>query len=435
MCLFGKHDTIFVPELDDDAVRILGRDISQLALFTYLMLGKKIAIHPAYQWQHPDGRELIQSDLDFLKGNDIHIILDDFETTDEYIFDRIENLSRSVTPTAVDNTELQQYKKYTKDEIQRDCDILDEHIVAEGRIIRTEWNPDERFRKFVRDELELVRQIRYGSHLGALLLNRGKKLSHAQLQGLIDRLVDLSKNMDRTFSCDSVISELVVMDYPHVGIGSINDRLHLLHWKAHGGNGIEIPLVHKLERDLIHPMDPDFFWSISRTILGQTIVEKLLRLPWPVKFRLARALQHNPEWAKYLSLYYAAVDQLSKESHNLDADKVKKCLSQDYLSTPRAVLKGIPKWEAAVLSSWLGSVGYVVSNITMYGKLDTFVNVASVMLLGGLVSPWQKIRKLGTAIVNSIRESGTCDRKQLVKSLQVRLNELRIQQSKKEEMH
>lgn len=434
MCRFGKHSTIFVPELDDDAVRILGRDTSQLALFAYLMLGRKIGIHPAYQWQHPEGRDLIHCDLDFLKCKDVHIILDDFDTTDEYIFDRIENLTGAVTLPAIDNTELQQYMRFTKDEIQRDCDVLDEYIVAEGRIVRTGWSPDERFRKLVRDELELVRQVRYGSHLGALLLNRGSHLFHAQLQGLIDRLVDVSKDMKRTFSCYSVISELVAMDYAHEGIGKINDRLHLLHWKAHGGDGIEVPLVYKLERGLVHPMDPDLFWSVSSVILGQQIVEELLRLPWPEQFRLARALQDDVDWTNYLSLYYVAVDELSRESQTLDADKVRRHLNQAYSSTARAVLKGIPKWEVAVLSSWLGAV-YGVSSIPVPGIVGTVVKVASVIVLGGIVSPLPKIRKFGTAIVKSIRESATCDRKQLAKSLQERLSKLRFQQSHTEETH
>ena len=412
-----KRGTVFVPELDDDAAKILGPDYGQLALFTYLMQGRKVVIHPAYGWQNPNARPLVYKDLKFLQCDDVEIILGNSEATDEYIAERIEKLQQGAAATKIENAELQQYLQFSPEQMQKDCDILDEYLVAEGKVHPIGWSRDERFRKLVREELKLVEFVRYGRHLGALLLDNGSHLSGHRLQGLLDRLVACTEDTERLLSCDSIVAELMENDYPQAAITKINGRLHLLHWKAHSGEGLEVPLVNKLDSDIIEPTDPVLFRSVMEVIVGREAVEKLYALPWPEQFRLARDLRETPEWEMFLSVYYAATDELAKGSKGLDPEKVSEWVMTAYPSTAKVVAGAIPKWQTAILAGWLGAVGCGIGSMLVGGPVGIVIGGVAVVALGGVITPGRPAKKILGSIITAIREGAYCDKSELRKAI------------------
>ena len=422
---FEKRGTVFVSELDDDAARILGRENSELALFTYLMQGRGVGIHPAYSWQNPKIRPLIYGDMEFLKGKDVEIILGDSEATDEYIAERMDKLQKAASETKMENNELQQYLKFSPEQMRKDCDVLDEFLVAEGKIHQIGWSRDERFRKLVREELRLVNYVRYGRHLGALLLNNGWHLSSFQLKGLIDRLVAATEKKDKLLSCDSIVAQLLERDYTQVAIKEINDRLHILHWKAHRGEGLEVPLVNKLDGGVVNPANPDLFWPATDVIVGKETVQELHALRWSEKFRLARELGDSHEWKRFLSVYYLAVDELAKGSKGLDPEKVRERVAKAYPRTSKAVVGAIPKWETAILAGWLGAVGCGIGAIFVGGTVGTVLGSIAVPTLGGVLTPRGPAKKIFSAIKTAIRESTYCDKGELTKALKECLDSLR----------
>jgi hypothetical protein len=424
-----EYEGIFVPELDDDATRILGRDTGKIALLTYLMLGKYAVIHPAYDWQNPKARELTLGDLDFLKGEDVRIILGNSEATDEYIFDRIDKLEQAVSLTKMDINELKQYLRFTPEQIKKDCDIFDELLVSEGKVHDINWSRDERFRQLVREELKLVKYIRYGQHLGALLFDKASHLSHSERHGLIDRLIDFTEDKAKLLSCDSIVAELSKSDYTQSAIEKIDARLHVLHWKAHEGTGLIVPLVSRLDRGVIHPFDPEVFWGITNVIVGEKTTDELLSLPWSEQFRLVRELKSVDEWTNYLSVYHLAVDELSAGCKDLDPEKVKKQICEVYEGTGKAVLSAIPKWQTAILIAWLSAVGTGVGGLFVPGIIGIAMKISGIVSLGGVVNPVKPTKKILEAIKTAVRESAYCDRTELKNALRKCLDAMKIRKA------
>lgn len=424
-----ENEGIFVPELDDDAAQILGQDTGKLALLTYLLLGKYVVIHPAYSWQNPKTRELTLEDQDFLEGKDVRIILGNSETTEEYIFNRFAKLKQLEYLIKMDINELKQYSRFDPEQIKKDCDTFDEFLVAEDKVHDISWSRDDRFRQLVRGELELVKYLRYGNHLGALLSDNASHLSHNEKCGLIDRLIDFTKDTTRLLSCDSIMAEIAKKGYTPLAIKKIDARLHVLHWKAHEGTGLMVPLVSRLDRGVIHPFDPEVFWQITNVIIGKETTNKLISLPWSEQLRIVRDLKVNPRWANYLSVYHMAVNMLSADFKDLDPEKVKKQICEVYKGTGKVVLSAIPKWEVAILGAWLASIGAGVGSLFVPGITGVFMRISGMVGLGGTLAPIKSSKKILEAIITSVRESANCDKTELRNALRKCLDSMKIRKT------
>ena len=422
----NDNSCIFTPEFDDDAKRILGRDISIEATLAYILLGKRIGLHPAYTFQDEKTRELILKDPEyFLEGQEVEIILGNSKTAVDYQFERIDKVRQICTSLCCPNIELEQYNRFTSDEIKRDCGLFDDHIVARGSVHPISWSRDAKFRESVRSEIEHVRNVRYGKHLGALIKNAGSHLNASQLQGVLDKLVQLSEDTSYTFSCDSVIAMLIENGFDSMATKIINERLHVLHWKAHEGHDLIVPLAHKLDKDEPHPLDPELFWLTLKIFLGEKIVGAFLEKPWKEQLRIARELRENPIWQRFVAQYISIVEMLAKYT-SLKPEKIKSRLKECRPTTSKAAWNELNKWEVVLLTMLLLALG---SGITACfigpGVLQSILAATGVFGGGAGISSIKKLPNIPKSIVQGIRQSAEYDTKELKRILKSKLDMLR----------
>ncbi len=230
-------------------------------------------------------------------------------------------------------------------------------------------------------------------------------------------------------SCDSIVGELGKSGYTQSAIETIDARLHVLHWKAHEGTGLMVPLVSRLDRGVIHPFDPEVFWQITNIMIGKRTTDELLSLPWSEQFRLARELKVDDKWANYLSVYHLAVDELSAGCKDLDPEKVKKKICEVYEGTGKTILSAIPKWQVAILGAWLGAVGTGVGGLFVPGIIGVGMKISGIIGLGGIMSPAKPTKKILKAIKTAIRESADCDKTELKDALKMCLDNMKIRKT------
>lgn len=419
------NSCIFMPEFDDDAKRILGRDTSVEATLAYILLGKRIGLHPAYMFQDKNTRDLILKDPEyFLKGQEVVVILGNSKTAVDYQFERFEKVRQIGTSPYCPNVELEQYKRFTVDEIKRDCGLFDDHIVARGAVHPIAWSRDRKFRKLIRDDIELVRNIRYGNHLGALIQNAGSHLNHSQLQGILDILVQLSEDTSHTFSCDSVIAMLIENQFDSIATKVINERLHVLHWKAHEGHDLIVPLAHKLDKKEPHPLDPEMFWLTLKMFLGKKIVNTFLEKPWKEQLRIARELKEDPIWQKFTTQYISIVEMLAKYS-SLEPEKIKSRLKECRPTKTIAAWNALNKWEFILLMILLVSLGSGITAIYLDpGVFQQILGTTGLIGTGSGISSIKKIGNIPRCIIQGLRQTAEYDTEELKRLLKNKLDML-----------
>jgi len=423
--IIGDNSCIFVPEFDDDAKRILGRDISRDATLAYMLLGKHIGVHPAYIFQCDNTRQLILNDPRyFLGGQDVEIVLGNSTTAVDYMFERIEKVKNIPTPSS-SNIELDQYNRFTSEEIKRDCEIFDDLLVSRGAVHPISWSRDKKFRELVRKDIELVNNIRYGKHLGALIKNTGAHLHSGELRGLLDKLVTMSNDTSRTFACDTVIAILIEKNFDSLATSLISERLHVLHWKAHDGHGMVVPLAHKLDTEEPHPFDPDLFWLTLKTFLGKDIVDTFLNKSWKEQIRIARELNDNPIWKKFVTQYISIVEMLAKYM-NLSPEKIQTQLKECRPSTFKAVWSTLEKWEVTLLLILLMALSSGVKACFMDpGLLQSILGSIGVVGGGIGLTSIHKLSDISHLLVKGVKESASYEKNELKRILRNKLDMLK----------
>lgn len=417
---------VFVSEFDDEAKRFLGRDISREAVLAYILLGKNIGIHPAYAFQDSASMSLILQDAKiFLEGEEVEIILGNSTSTVDYIFDRIEKVRQQGTSNYCTNTELEQYGVFTDEQIRKYCEVFDNHLVARNAIHPIAWSSDHKFRKLVRNDIESVRYIRYGSHLGALIKTGGYNLNSNQTQGLMDEIIDLSEDMSHTFSCDTVTTKLIKNMFNSAATNRINERLHVLHWKAYEGYDVVVPFAHKLEKGEPHPLDSELFWVTLKMFLGDKIVQAFLTKSWGEQLRIARDIKENPLWQKFTSQYIEVVEMLAQFT-SLEPDKILSRLKECRPTKGEMVWDIVNKWELTSLSMLLlassSSIAAILSGPSITNSILAVTGVVG-SSLGG--SPVKSAKKIIDAVSQGIRQSAEYDTKELKRILENKLDMLR----------
>lgn len=420
------NSCIFITEHDDESKEILGRDISVKATLAYILLGKRIGLHPAYMFQDKDTRSLILQDPEyFLKSPEVEVILGNSNTTVDYQLERIEKVRQIGTSLFCPNIELEQYNKFTEDEIKKYCGLFDDYIVGRGSVHLIAWSRDHKFRKLVREDIELVRYIRFGNHLGALIKTAASGLGHNEIQGLLDKLIQLSHDTSNTFSCDSIIATLIENRLNLTNTKVINHRLHILHWKAHEGHDLVVPLAYKLDKGVPHPLDSELFWLTLEMFLGERIIKVFLEKTWTEQLRIARELRDTPIWQKFAAQYLDIVQMLS-EYMSLNPETIKRRLKECRPTIISAVWDAQNKWEVLLLTVLLLSLGSGVAACFIGSGILQSVLAATGVIGGGAgISSVKYTPNIVRCVIQGIRQSAEYDTKELKRILENKLDMLR----------
>jgi len=328
---------VFWAEADDDAARLMGnRRLPQLALAAYMLLHRTVVAHPAYVWQSHTTRDLIIPDGNqLIVPPNISVILGNSSTTRDYITERIEKLRPLEEESHVSGSELQQYMRHGND-LWSDVSRIDERLSVPGSIHLISWSRDLAFRRLIRQDLE--NEIPFGPHLLAQL---HRHMPAGRIADAVRRVEALTHDERRLVSVDTVSCNLMANGYPAQFVGPVVDRLHVLHWKSHEGDGLAVPLLGQFGADHLDVSDPLVFWNVMDRLLGPELRTGVTEYAWVDACRLIADLRNDALWKTLVVRYVELVELVNTDNAELRQEIVLDGLGQQYPSLIKTL--GIPR--------------------------------------------------------------------------------------------
>lgn len=382
---------IFVPELDDDATKILGKDTSEEAILAYLLFGGQIVLHPAYEFQNPKANKLVFGlGGKLLQPPMVQIILGDSTSVEQYLPNRTNKLSEAEAKENIEMPELDQYRRYSKEQIRELSQILDQRFLGDKGVFRIAWSRDLKFRHLVREELK--RYAYLGDHLAPILLFHRSYLGERRVKYLIEKLISITKDSSRLVSCDTILGYLKKNGFRANELTLIEHRLHILHWEAVEGEGLRVPILNRLLRGKLDPYDHQVFWQATCFLIGSEDVEKMFKLPWADKLSTCIELRNDPTWQHYVAIYRSIVETTSAEMSGINQQSVMSELRKRFPSKTKFTLDHMSKLELAALAISFGvsSIGLLFPPITTISLIGTAATGISSTLV---IRRWRQVLK------------------------------------------